>query len=291
MRIERVGDTIDMLGEGPLWDVAEQALYWVDSRGRRIRRLDWASGERRDWDVPAMIGSMALRESGGAILALQTGIHTFDFGTGEARQVVDPEADDPTTRFNDGKVDRQGRFLTGTMATRIGDRTEGRGSVYRLDTDLTLHRLKGGVIVANGPCFSPDGGTFYFADTGRRAIFAHDYDVGTGAIGPERIAVDTSPYGSGPDGGTVDSEGHLWSALVHTGQIARFAPDGSLERLIDMPCTRPASVMFGGPDLDVVFVPSIRDSGNVRGDREIDGALFAIRDLGITGIPEPRFAG
>ena len=290
MKIERVGDTIDLLGEGPLWDVREQALYWIDSRGCRIHRLDWASGERQDWSVPAMIGSMALRESGGAVLALQTGIHTFDFETGESRPVADPEADDPATRFNDGKVDRQGRFLTGTMATRIG--TEARGSIYRLDTDLTLHRLKGGVIVANGPCFSPDGGTFYFADTGRNAIFAYDYDPGTGAIGPEeRVAVDTRPFGSGPDGGTVDREGGLWSALVLAGRIARFTPDGRLDRLIDMPCSRPASVMFGGPDLDVVFVPSIKDSGNVRGDRAIDGALFAIHDLGVTGLPEPRFAG
>ena len=289
MRIERVGDTIDMLGEGPLWDVAEQALYWVDSRGCMIHRLDWASGERRDWSVPSMIGSMALRESGGAVIALQTGVHTFDFETGEAALVADPEADDPSTRFNDGKVDRQGRFLTGTMATRIGE--EARGSIYRLDTDLSLHRLKGGVIVANGPCFSPDGETFYFADTRRNAIFAYDYDTATGAIGPERVAVDTAPHDSGPDGGTVDSEGYLWSALVHAGQIARFAPDGSLDRLIDMPCTRPASVMFGGPDLDIVFVPSIRDSGNVRGDKEIDGALFAIHGLGIAGLPEPRFAG
>lgn len=289
MRIERVGDTIDMLGEGPLWDVAEQALYWVDSRGCTIHRLDWATGERQDWDVPAMIGSMALRESGGAILALQTGIHIFDFETGEAAPVADPEADDPSTRFNDGKTDRQGRFLTGTMATRIGE--EARGSIYRLDTDLTLHRLKGGVIVANGPCFSPDGETFYFADTRRNAIFAYDYDTATGDIGPERVAVDTTPYDSGPDGGTVDSEGYLWTALVLAGRIARFAPDGSLDRLIDMPCTRPASVMFGGPDLDIVFVPSIRDSGNVRGDKEIDGALFAVHGLGVTGLPEPRFAG
>ncbi len=289
MRIERVGDTIDMLGEGPLWDVAEQALYWVDSRGCMIHRLDWASGERRDWSVPSMIGSMALRESGGAVIALQTGVHTFDFETGKAALVADPEADDPSTRFNDGKVDRQGRFMTGTMATRIGE--EARGSIYRLDTDLSLHRLKGGVIVANGPCFSPDGETFYFADTRRNAIFAYDYDTETGAIGPERVAVDTAPHDSGPDGGTVDSEGYLWSALVHASQIARFAPDGSLDRLIDMPCTRPASVMFGGPDLDIVFVPSIRDSGNVRGDKEIDGALFAIHGLGIAGLPEPRFAG
>ena len=289
VRIERVGETIDLLGEGPLWDVAEQALYWVDTRGCKIRRLDWATGERRDWDVPEMIGSMALRADGGAIVSLRTGVHTFDFETGEAALVSDPEAADPDTRFNDGKVDRQGRFLTGTMVTRISG--EARGSIYRLDPDLSLHRLKGGVIVANGPCFSPDGETFYFADTGRRAIFAYDYDPATGAIGPERVAVDTSPYESGPDGGTVDREGCLWSALVHVGKVARFTPDGTLDRMIDMPCTRPASVMFGGPDLDIAFVPSIRDSGNVRGDRPIDGALFAIHDLGVTGLPEPRFAG
>ena len=289
MRIERIGDTIDLLGEGPLWDVEEQALYWVDTRGAKIRRLDWATGERRDWGVPEMIGSMALRAGGGAVIALRTGVHTFDFETGEATLVADPEAGDPATRFNDGKVDRQGRFLTGTMETRISG--EPRGSIYRLDPDLSLHRLKGGVIVANGPCFSPDGETFYFADTGRRAILAYDYDVDTGALGPERVAVDTSPCDSGPDGGTVDSEGYLWSALVHVGRIARFAPDGALDCMIDMPCTRPASVMFGGPDLDILFVPSIRDSGNLRGDRPIDGALFAVHGLGVTGLPEPRFVG
>ena len=289
MRIERIGDTIDLLGEGPLWDVEEQALYWVDTRGAKIRRLDWATGERRDWGVPEMIGSMALRAGGGAVIALRTGVHTFDFETGTATLVADPEAGDPATRFNDGKVDRQGRFLTGTMETRISG--EPRGSIYRLDPDLSLHRLTGGVIVANGPCFSPDGETFYFADTGRRAILAYDYDVDTGALGPERVAVDTSPCDSGPDGGTVDSEGYLWSALVHVGRIARFAPDGALDCMIDMPCTRPASVMFGGPDLDILFVPSIRDSGNLRGDRPIDGALFAVHGLGVTGLPEPRFVG
>ena len=289
MRMERVGETFDLLGEGPLWDVDEQALYWVDSRGPTIRRLDWATGERRDWEIPEMIGSMALRERGGAVIALRNGVHTFDFETGEAVLVSDPESGDPTTRFNDGKVDRQGRFLTGTMQTRVG--REARGSIYRLDPDLSLHRLKGGVIVANGPCFSPDGATFYFADTGRCAILAHDYDTATGEIGPERVAVDTSPFDSGPDGGTVDSDGYLWSALVHAGRIARFSPDGILDRMIETPCSRPASVMFGGPELDILFVLSIRDSGNVRGDRPIDGALFAIHGLGVTGLPEPRFVG
>ena len=173
---------------------------------RRSAASTGATGERRDWKVPEMIGSMALRKGGGAVIALRTGVHTFDFETGEAALVSDPEADDPDTRFNDGKVDRQGRFLTGTMVTRITG--EARGSIYRLDPDLSLHRLKGGVIVANGPCFSPDGETFYFADTRRNAIFAYAYDPETGAIGAERVAVDTSPFESGPDGGTVDGEGY-----------------------------------------------------------------------------------
>ena len=236
-----------------------------------------------------MIGSMALRERGGAIVALRTGVHTFDFDTGEASLIADPESGDPTTRFNDGKVDRQGRFLVGTMETRI--RGEARGSLYRLDPDLSLHRLKGGVIVANGPCFSPDGETFYFADTGRRAIFAYNYDTVAGTIGAERVVVDTSPWDSGPDAVRWTARAASGAPLVHVGRIARFAPDGTLDRMIDMPCTRPASVMFGGPDLDVLFVPSIRDSGNVRGDRPIDGALFAVHGLGVTGLPEPRFAG
>ena len=225
MRIERVGETIDLLGEGPLWDVEEQALYWVDTRGCKIRRLDWATGERRDWEVPEMIGSMALRKGGGAVIALRTGVHTFDFETGVAALVSDPEAADPDTRFNDGKVDRQGRFLTGTMVTRISG--EARGSIYRLDPDLSLHRLKGGVIVANGPCFSPDGGTFYFADTGRRAILAYDYDPATGAIGEERVAVDTSPYESGPDG-------VRWTARAASG-----APSCTSERSPASPPTGP----------------------------------------------------
>ena len=114
-RIERVGATKDRLGEGPLWDVAEQRLYWLDSAGCVIHRLDPKSGERRDWTVPDMIGCMALREGGGAVIGLRTGVHFFDFDSGEATPIVDPEADDERTRLNDGKVDRRGRFLVGSM--------------------------------------------------------------------------------------------------------------------------------------------------------------------------------
>ena len=289
--IERVGTTSDRLGEGPLWDVAEQALYWVDSLGGTLHRLDWPAGTRRDWQIGVEIGSLALRHGGGAVLALATGLHLFDFETGAQDLLVAPEPDRPENRFNDGKTDRQGRFLAGTMHRT--DRTAEAGTLYRLDATLELSRLEGGVIVSNGPCFSPDGRTFYFADSPRRAISAYDYDPATGAIANKRRFVDLAALASVPDGATVDAEGCLWTALVHTGEIARFDPDGRLMTRLAMPAGMPSSVMFGGPDLDILFVTSIRDSGTRQAPPSDRGAggLFAVRGLGVRGLPEARFRG
>ena len=290
IEIRRVGETKDRLGEGPLWDPLEGVLYWVDSLGRVIHRYDPATGEVRHWGLPGEIGSLALRAAGGAVLALDSGFHTFDFATGAATPIADPERDQPLTRFNDGKVDRQGRFLAGTMGRQIRDRP--LGSLYRLDTDLSVERLEGDVIVSNGPCFSPDGRTFYFADSPRRAISAYDYDPATGAIANKRTLIDTVPLDSAPDGATVDSEGYIWTALVGSGQIGRFAPDGRLDRLIEMPPTMPSSVMFGGAELDVLYVTSISDSGARKAENDpAAGGLFQIIGLGVKGLPEPRFAG
>ena len=289
VEVVRVGETADILGEGPLWDVAEQALYWVDISGCLIHRLDWQTGERRDWGVPGAIGSMALRAGGGAVIALETGFHLFDFESGQATPIMDPEADEPRTRFNDGKVDRQGRFLCGSMARAIG--TQGLGSLYRLDPDLSLSKLADDIAVSNGPCFSPDGGTFYFADSTRLVIYAYDYDQGRGAIANRRVFVDFAALDTAPDGATVDAEGNLWSALVRSGQLGCFAPDGRLLRRIEVPCAMPSSVMFGGPDLDVLYVTSIRDSGNRTAFGEHDGGLFAVTGLAARGLAEPRFAG
>ncbi len=290
IRIERVGETRDQLGEGPLWDPVEQVLYWVDTMGRLIHRLDPASGARRDWPVPGEIGSLALRQRGGAVLALIDGFHFFDFETGQTMPIADPEPGNTETRFNDGKVDRQGRFLAGTMSRERRDK--GLGSLYRLDPDLTVSKLEDDVIVSNGPCFSPDGRTFYFADSPRRQISAYDYDTATGAIANKRILVDTAPMETAPDGATVDAEGCIWTALVRSGQIGRFRPDGSLDRLIDMPTPHPSSVMFGGADLDQIYVTSI--SRSLTRDAENDpgaGGLYAVSGTGVTGLPEPRFAG
>ncbi|MDQ0393964.1 SMP-30/gluconolactonase/LRE family protein [Labrys monachus] len=291
MRIEVLVDVKTILGEGPLWDVEEQRLYWIDSFGCNVFRATVDGCEVRAWDVPAKIGSMALRKQGGAVLSLQTGFHFLDFETGETRLIVDPEPDKPTTRLNDGKVDRRGRFVAGSM-----DMMEAgpNGALYRLDADLSLHKLDDGIIVSNGPCWSPDGTVFYFADTWSGEIWAYDYDQDTGSVSNRRTFAKVDRSGGGAaDGSTVDAEGYLWNALVYDGKIVRYAPDGSVDRVIDMPVKKVTSVMFGGPDLDILFVTSMAKPPLPRfpGDGRQRGSLFAVHGLGVRGVPEPRFAG
>lgn len=290
MRIEIVIDVKTTLGEGPLWDVEQQRLYFIDSFDGRVFRCTADGREVRSWDVPAKIGSIALRKDGnGAICSLANGFHTLDFGTGDCELIVDPEADKPNNRINDGKVDRQGRFVAGSMDTL----EEGaNGALYRLDPDFSLHTLDTGIIVSNGPCWSPDDKTFYFADTWTGEIWAYDYDISDGSVSNRRTfaKVDTSGGGAA-DGSTVDAEGFVWNALVYDSKLVRYAPDGSVDRVIDMPVKKVTSVNFGGPDLDILFVTSMAKPPLPRfpGDGVQRGSVFAIHDLGVKGVPEPRF--
>jgi L-arabinonolactonase len=291
MRIEVLVDVKTILGEGPLWDVEEQRLYWIDSFGMNVFRATADGREIRAWDVPQKIGSMALRKSGGAVVSLARGFHFLDLRTGNVELIVDPEPGRTNNRLNDGKVDRRGRFVAGSMDTM----EEGpNGALYRLDPDLSLHKLDDKIIVSNGPCWSPDSKTFYFADTWSGEIWKYDYDLATGSVANRRTfaKVDRS-RGGAADGSTVDAEGCLWNALVYDGRLVRYRPDGSVDRIIEMPVKKVTSVMFGGPALDILYVTSMAKPPLPRfpGDGVQRGSLFAIYDLGIRGVPEPRFAG
>ena len=291
MRIEVLVDVKTILGEGPLWDVEEQRLYWIDSFGMNVFRATADGREIRAWDVPQKIGSMALRKSGGAVVSLARGFHFLDLRTGDVDLIVDPEPGRTNNRLNDGKVDRRGRFIAGSMDTM----EEGpNGALYRLDPDLSLHKLDDKIIVSNGPCWSPDSETFYFADTWSGEIWKYDYNLATGSVANRRTfaKVDRS-RGGAADGSTVDAEGCLWNALVYDGRLVRYRPDGSVDRIIEMPVKKVTSVMFGGPALDILYVTSMAKPPLPRfpGDGVQRGSLFAIYDLGIRGVPEPRFAG
>ncbi len=285
------------LGESPLWDVAKQRLYWLDSLGGDIRRCMADGSELRHWKMPAAIGSMALRVGGGAVVALETGLHLFDFDTGARTLIAHPEQGLANVRLNDGAIDSRGRLVIGSLDMgTIYDPPETRtprGSLWRLDADLSVHQLATGISVANGPCWSPDNSKFYFTDTNLQTIFVFDWDEASGTPRNRRPFVQGAEIDL-PDGCTVDAEGYVWSvfngAYTGKGQVRRFAPDGTLDRTIDMPTPRPTSLMFGGPDLDILFVTSMTIPSDIP-KTPFDGRLFSIHGLGARGLPERRFAG
>ena len=289
MKIERIGATRYDLGESPLWDPIQEALFFIDSPAPVIHRLNPQTGALDHWPIPGCyLGSMALREGGGAVLAMDAGFHLFDFDSGECREIADPEAGMADLRFNDGKVDKQGRFVAGSMHRNFA---EAAGSIYRLDADHRWAKLDEGYYCSNGPCWSPDGATFYIGDsTPQGGIYAFDYDTKTGAASNRR---NFYPEAAGePDGATVDSQGYLWSARFGAGCIHRVTPGGALDRVIELPIEWVASVTFGGPALDVLYVTSIGyEMGGERDPSPESGGLFAIHDLGVTGLPEPRYKG
>jgi L-arabinonolactonase len=290
MKIDVLVDVKTTLGEGPLWDVEQQRLYWIDATGMRIFRSTVEGSEIRAWDVPSRIGSMAIRKDGkGAICSLAKGFYTLDFATGECSLIAEIEADRPENWINDGKVDRRGRFFAGTMDSQ---ESGPNGALYRLDPDFSVTKVESGIIVSNGPCWSPDDRIFYFADSWSGEIWAYDYDITSGTLANRRTfaKLDTS-RGGAADGSTVDAEGYLWNAQVYDSKLIRYAPDGTVDRVIEMPVKKVTSMMFGGPNLDILFVTSMAKPPLPRfpDDGVLRGSLFAIRGLGIKGIPEPRF--
>jgi L-arabinonolactonase len=288
MKITRLPLPRRSVGEGPVWDEAEQALFYIDILEKRVLRWDPATGDERSWEVPAMIGSMALREGGGAIVALPNGIHALDFETGAATPFALFDPPDPAVQLADGKVDRAGRFVFGTSHRQA---KEPVGGLWSLGIDGTIVQLDDGLILGNGPCFSPDDGTLYHADSMRQAIYAYDYDLATGAASNRRLFFDTTDFGPIPDGATIDAAGDMWVAICEGGVVLRLSPGGEVKQVIEMPTRLPASCMFFGAELDRLFVPSIDPSFLGREPAEADGWCYMIDDLGVQGLPEPRYRG
>lgn len=292
VEIECVVDIKAKTGEGAVWDVEEQALYWVDIPKGQLYRYDPVTRQNRSWSFDEPIGCLALRQQGGAVLALKSGFWSFDFETGAKAAIHDPEADKPNNRFNDGATDRQGRFWAGTM---VMDQSGADGSFYRLDHDLGCKRWLSGINTTNGLAFSPDGKTMYCSDSNRdvQTIWVMDYDTATGEPGQRRVFFDCREVAGRPDGGTVDADGCYWMAGVSGWQLIRITPQGKIDRIVDLPIERPSKPMFGGAKLDTLFVTSI--GANLTAgteDRQPQaGGLFAVHHLGVQGVPEVRFQG
>jgi sugar lactone lactonase YvrE len=275
------------LGEGPVWNEAEQALYLVDIMAPAALRLVPSSGELRRWPVSSEIGCLVLRNEGGAIIALRDGFHLLDFESGAVQPFANPPRDESRNRFNDGKCDPQGRLWAGTQ----DDLGAPQGALYRLDADASWTLVRDRVICSNGLGWSPDGRTFYYTDSFAYRIDAYDFDPVTGVVSNERVFAREGDRGA-PDGLAVDEEGFVWSAKWDGRRVVRYAPDGTIDLEVSLPVQRPTSIAFAGPELDLLFVTSARWglSDAQLAEDTLSGGLFVI-EPGVRGVPVGRFGG
>jgi L-arabinonolactonase len=291
IRIETVGDTRDLLGESPVWDERQQALYWIDSRQRLVRRLEPGSGALRQWALPQEIGSIALGDGSRLLVALEDGFHFLDLASGCATLLARIEHPAERMRLNDGRTDRAGRFFCGSM---VLGRHEDVGVVYQLSEDagrVQVREIDRGFSTSNSICFSPDGRWLYLSDSHARQVWRAPYDTATGrTLGPRELFVDTGPLDSAPDGAAIDAEGGLWIALVLTGELARFDERGRLDVRIRTGVPYVTCPCIGGPALDTIYLTTLRDTGNMlRTEHPDAGALLAIHGTGVRGLAEVRF--
>ncbi|NLY63965.1 MAG: SMP-30/gluconolactonase/LRE family protein [Alcaligenaceae bacterium] len=284
MNIESVGTIRAALGECPVWDIEKQQLWFMDGRAGHIYLLDPVTGEPvLTYKVPAPAGSFALNADGRLVVALKEEVALFDPVSGKLEVIARLDEHHPNMRLNDGEAMPDGSFVVGTMHVFREEGQAPLGGLYRLARDTSFERQDKGIGVTNGPCVSPLDGRFYVSDSSARSIFSYGI-LPDGSLTDRRAFLNTGMYDSGPDGCCFDEQGGLWTALVHIGAIARFGPDGKLTHKIDVPVAHPASLCFGGTDLDELFVTSISDSGRLRADGPFDGMVLRIRGTGMQGF-------
>ena len=289
--VEHVLASQNIVGEGPVWNVKEQALYWVDIQGHTIHRLQTETGEHHVFDVGIAVGVLAFRQAGGLVLATKEGFAIWNTYTQVVDFLIDPEAGQTHKRFNDGAVDCKGRFWAGTM-NEEEEKQKPEGVLYRLDPDGAVHIMETGFIIPNGIGWSPDNTRMYVTDSPKHTIYIYDFDQETGAIDHRRTFVYAPEEQGVPDGLTVDSEGCVWSAYWGGAKIVRYDPQGKVERVIPVPVLQPSSCVFGGKNLDELYITSASKglSDEQRKIYPLSGDLFCVKTA-IKGLEKFSFAG
>jgi sugar lactone lactonase YvrE len=291
---ELIVDARNGTGESPVWRAGEQALYWVDIPTRKLCRWQLETGLHTSWSSPEMLGCIASSSDGDWLAGAEGGIARLSLpaGGGELKFDLIAAVDNASTgmRFNDGRCDRQGRFLAGTMLMNMAAGAS-VGCVYSYQNNSELTKLLSGFITPNGLAFSPDGRTMYLSDShpSVQLIWAFDYDTATGTPSNQRVFVDMNGHPGRPDGAAVDADGCYWICGNDAGLVHRFTPQGKLDYSLAVPVKKPAMCAFGGPGLDTLFVTSIRPDGIDLSDQPLAGGVFALHP-GIRGLPEPAYA-
>lgn len=277
----------DKLGEGPVWVEAEGRLYWLDILGKGINWLSHADGATGRFELPVRASVAAPRTDGGLVLVTEAGLGHLDTRTG-LFDLRDPMDFGPGFRTNDGKLDMAGRLWWSTMDCDGGKRP---GAFHRTDPDGRTTKVLDEIHIANAVAFDAAGTTLFLADSTKQITWAFPI-LADGSLGERRVFSTTKGELGAPDGAAMDTEGCLWNCQWGAWRMVRHAPDGSIDRIVELPVQEATSCMFGGPDLTTLYVTSAREflEGEDLAAQPLAGCLFAL-EPGVAGIPHPAFSG
>lgn len=266
------------LGEGPLWHPLRRQLFWFDILGCRLLSRD---GDRPvSWQFDEHHSAAGWVDENTLMLASETGLWRFAIDTGARTLICPLEAEDASTRSNDGRADPLGGFWIGTMGKRA---ETGRGAIYRYYGG-ELRRLYSSISIPNSICFAADGRSAFFTDTKKGKIYHQALDSDGWPDGDPVLFIDPGSEGFNPDGSVVDAEGALWNAQWGASRVARYLPDGTLDRTVELAGAHASCPAFGGADLTTLYVTTAREGIDQPDPQQ--GQVYAI-DLDIAGLPEP----
>jgi L-arabinonolactonase len=288
-KVERVVDARNGIGETPVWNVREQALYWIDCE-HPPELLRWKPGSDsvQRWPMPERIGGFVFKRGGGALVALASGLFDLDFTTGNlSRRARSPLPDH--VALHECACDPSGRFWVGAIDRRIGadNPFPGGAKLFRLDGNELVPMIDE-ISCANGLAFAPDGRTLYISDSTTRRCDRWDLDPATGEIMNRQTLFALGDGEGFVDGAAVDAEGGYWAALVYVGRLRRYLPDGSPDLEIPLPFDNPTKPAFGGPDLRTIYITSTSEALGGPAANPLDGGLFAL-DVDVVGRPDTLF--
>jgi D-xylonolactonase len=272
------------LGEGPFWSASEQAVWFVDIKGRAIHRYHEPSGRQRSWSTPAEPGFVVPALDGSLVCGLKTGLYRFDHQTGDFTQLRVVEPNLPRNRLNDACVDADGFLWFGSMDD---DERKPTGALYQLTAQGCVRR-DDGYVITNGPAVSPDGRILYHTDTLGSIIYAFGR-APDGTLSDKRVFVRLTQEGAYPDGPVVDSEGCVWTALFGGWGLHRYTPDGRLIETLRLPCANVTKAAFGGTDLRTLYITTAWKALTLeqRAQQRLAGALFRVR-VAVPGLAQAR---
>ena len=279
------------LGESPVWSPEENCVYWIDILSPKLLRTDLSTQETHTWNMPSQIGMIALRASGGLIIALEDGIYGFNKLTGELNLLVYLEETYSNNRPNDGKCDAKGRLWIGTM-NKV-DSMQASGALYKISPNLKIEQIVCDLKIPNGLAWNPNNTVMYYTDTRGDLVYTHSFNPANGKLSNKKKFFSYNRQKTGSvDGAAMDIDGGYWAALYGGSKLVRVMPDGIVEREIYLPVSQPTMPAFGGIDMKTIFITTARQklSAKELASQNFAGGLLSIK-VDIPGHPVHRFGG